>query len=313
MQKKMIYAARIKDDECLIKSSSGGMFTAIAERILELGGAVAGVIYDYVSNTAKYELISDREGLVALRGSKYMQADMNNIFQTCYEWVKGNSKTLVFFGLGCQAEAFRKFSKIKGIREQVLIVDIICFGIPSPLAWKRYISKVDCHNHGTALVTFKDKRNGWMYPYPYVRLNSGQEISTGLYVDIYNSGHIVRPSCFNCGFTKIDRKVDITIGDYWGIEQQLPQFYSNNGNSLLIIHSRKGEEVFWSISNKIYYTETDESKCLQPSLRDKRRRPQNYDKFWIHFMNEDVEAVLKKYSRPPLVEHIKRVIRKIVK
>ncbi len=132
-----VYAGRIKDTTTLIQSSSGGAFTAISDSFLENGDAIVCALYNYETHAMEFKLITDKSDRDVARGSKYVQSKPGTVFRQANHWLKENpEKNLLFVGLGCQADGFRKYIETAGIRDRVWIVDIICHGSPSPKLWR---------------------------------------------------------------------------------------------------------------------------------------------------------------------------------
>lgn len=303
-----VYAGRLKNVDDLMRSSSGGAFTAISNYILKRNGAVICTVYDYDTNYAVFKLIENEEMRDAARGSKYMQSKPGNIFRTAYDWIeKHPDKELLFVGMGCQADGFRKYTEIKGIREKVIIVDIICHGAVSPKLWKEYadgFGKFDW-------ISFKDKRNGWYKPAP-VGMISDKEISIADYVKVFYTSNPLRLSCYQCPYTRISRMTDITIGDYWHIEEFFPEFYDPSGTSIFLVHSDKGKSVFEGICDEIVYCKSDITKCWQENLEKPTARPISRERFWRYYYKHGVIKTIRKYSRDPFEVKVKK-LKKTVK
>ena len=299
-----VYAVRLKDKDELDKSSSGGAFTALSDVFISSGNAVVSAIYNYETNQNEFALYTSKEKRDQARGSKYMQAYPLNSFKEAEKWVKENNKELLFVGTGCQVDGFRKFSEIKGLRDKTTIVGIICHGVPSPKLWKDYINdKVD-------YLTFKDKRNGWQHPTAYVK-NGTIERSIADYVSIFYNKCALRPSCYECPYATIEREVDITIGDYWDIENVMPNFYSPEGVSLVLVHTDKGQELFDKIKEKVEWRESNTTDCLQPNLIRPTERSPRREEFWNDYRKKGISFVLKKYTGKSLMSRIKRKVYKI--
>lgn len=119
----IVYAGRFKDKSALMGSSSGGAFTALSDFFLKNGNAVVAAIYNYENHTAEFKMILDEEQRERAKGSKYMQSKPGDIYRKAYHWLMENpEKELLFVGMGCQSDGFRKFSEIKGIRDRVYTV-----------------------------------------------------------------------------------------------------------------------------------------------------------------------------------------------
>ena len=161
----IVYAGRIKDKSALMSSSSGGAFTALSDFFLKNDNAVVAAIYNYENHMTEFQMILDEKQRERAKGSKYMQSKPGYIYREAYRWLMENpKKELLFVGMGCQSDGFRKFTEIKGIRDRVYIVDIICHGSPSPKLWKEYAESIQRKDGKITYLTFKDKRNGWKSP-----------------------------------------------------------------------------------------------------------------------------------------------------
>lgn len=135
----IVYAGRLKDKSALMSSSSGGAFTALSDFFLKNDNAVVAAIYNYENHMTEFQMILDEKQRERAKSSKYMQSKPGDIYREAYRWLMENpEKELLFIGMGCQADGFRKFSEIKEIRDRVYIVDIICHGSPSPKLWREY-------------------------------------------------------------------------------------------------------------------------------------------------------------------------------
>ena len=142
--KTKVYAGRLKDRASLLRSSSGGAFVALSDCFLDNGDAVVCAVYNYEDHATEFQLIENREERDKSIGSKYMQSKPGKIYKIAEDWLINHpEKRLLFVGMGCQADGFRKFAEMKGFRERVWIVDIICHGSPSPRLWKEYAESAE--------------------------------------------------------------------------------------------------------------------------------------------------------------------------
>lgn len=303
-----VYAARIKDKEELLASSSGGIFTAVSDFAISEGDAIVSAVYNYSSNRNEFTLYTSKAERDKARGSKYMQAIPGDSYITAEEWLKNNKGKVYFFGMGCQADGFRKFAKSRGLKDRVVIIDIICHGVPSPKIWNDYIGgKIE-------YVTFKDKTDGWKKPRAFI-IRNGEKEEISEYDRIFYGDWALRPSCYKCRYATTERKVDITIGDYWGIDRIMPDFYSPDGNSLVLIHSDKGIELWKKIQSKLEYKESDLVECIQPNLAHPTNEPLNRVEFWSDYKKGGIDRILKKYAsekmKTKIVKKLKRVVKTI--
>lgn len=300
-----IYAARIKDKKKLEQSSSGGAFTAIAEYFIENTDAVACCYYNYESNCAEYKLMFSADEVATAKGSKYIYSFLGEIYNECIQWLVENpEKHLLFVGTGCQAAGFCRFSEIKQLRDRVTVVDLICHGIPSPIIWNSYVAYLERKYKGSIQsISFRDKRRGWINSTAVAVINE-KEVSLKGYVRLYYDARAMRPSCYKCPYTKINRYTDITIGDYWGIEKSLPEFYNYMGNSLVLLHTEQGKTLFSHIMSKMEYATTNAEACWQYNLEFPTKEPHDRKQFWDDYHNKGRKYIIKKYAHPTFVRKI---------
>lgn len=313
VSKTKVYAGRAKDRNVLENSSSGGMMTVLTDYILRNNGVVVCAVYQYAEKQVTYSIIKTAEERDTARGSKYVQSIMGNIFVQAEEWLKENpDKELLFIGMGCQAAAFQKYMKMKKLDSRVYIVDIICHGSPSPLLWETYANMLEeKYCSSITNLTFKDKRYGWNKPTAVVTIK-GKEVFLDEYVKIFYSKMVLRPSCYSCPYAKVERTTDMTIGDYWGIEKVMPDFYDSLGNSLILLHSEKGKHLFEQIKNDLEYSESNTKDCLQPNLMKPTEKPEKRDVFWSDYKKKGICYVSKKYGKDSLKIQMKKKMKRIL-
>ena len=305
----IVYAGRIKDKETLLNSSSGGAFTAISDYFLNNGDAVVCAVYDYEKDETSYRLVTSKEVRDSARGSKYMQSKPYDIFSEAVNWLRTNpNKNLLFVGMGCQAEGFRKYTEQMSLRDRVYLVDIICHGSPSPLIWKQYSKMIQHYSKGRIqYVTFKDKRKGWLSPTPLVIVNEKEHFIYD-YVTIFYNRCALRPSCHVCPFATTERATDITIGDFWHIEKTIPDFFDSDGTSVFLVHTEKGMELFQSIAKDLDFRESNVKDCWQRNLEYPTPVSEKRDEFWSDYQAGGIEFVMKKYASRTVISRIKNKI-----
>lgn len=308
-----VFAGRLKDAKQLMTSSSGGAFTAISDCFLFNGNAVVCSVYNYDKYTAEFWLITSVTESNAARGSKYMQSKPGNIYKESLMWLKNSpEKNLLFVGMGCQADGFRKFAEAVGIRDRVWIVDIICHGSPSPKIWREYALYLEKKNRGKlSELSFKDKRNGWKAPTAKAVIN-GVEIFLKDYVTIFYNRCALRPSCHECPFATTERKTDITIGDFWHIQEKMPEFYDKNGTSLFLIHTKKGLDLFERIKDNLDYRESNLIDCWQENLERPTPVSEKRNEFWNVYHQKGVEYIMKKYGTVSFKTRLKYKLKEIM-
>lgn len=301
-----VYAGRLSDREQLLKSSSGGAFTAISDLFIRNGDAVVCSTYDYEENKAYYALFTDEASRDAARGSKYVQSSPGDVFREAEKWLRKNpDRKLLFVGAGCQAAGFIHYARTKKLSDRVTAVDIICHGGMSPGLWNDYTAMIEARHGKIINVTFKDKRNGWKAPTAVASVDGG-EVSLKDYVHIFYSKMALRPSCHKCPYAAVDRYTDITIGDYWGIEKALPEFYSEDGVSLILVHTKKGQEIFDRASQAMDHRASNVKDCLQPNLESPTPVSEKRWEFWRDYTERGIAYTMEAYGKDPLLRRMKR-------
>lgn len=310
----IIYAARINDRDVLRSSSSGGLFTVLSDPFLRCGGAIVCSVYQYDSHRIEFCLITEKSKRDCAKGSKYIQSSMGDIFRKAHEWLMEDAgRKLLFVGTGCQAEGFRKYAEQTGIRQRCTVVDIICHGAPSPLLWREYVTHLECIHKGKVTnLTFKDKRNGWLRPTACVKIFN-KEISIADYVRFFFSDVPLRPSCYQCPFAKIERETDMTIGDFWHIEEKKTEFYDSEGNSLLLIHTEKGSAFFEQCKNTLQIERSTADECWQLNLERPTERPPHRDEILQECLTYGTYQTIVKYYGEKRQNLLMRIVRKIKK
>lgn len=311
----LVFGARINERASLLKSSSGGIFTVLSDLFLEEGNAVVCSVYDWEEYAVRYVLITNQAERDNARGSKYLKSDPGCIFSESEKWLKRNpSKRLLFVGMGCEVDGFRAYLDAKKLRTRVTLVDIICHGGGSPLVWNLYAKSYEQKSQSRITqLYFKDKRINWYNPVPVAVDENGNEGSIREYVNLYNSAYVYRPSCYVCPYASVNRNSDITIGDYWGIEKIYPDFYDPMGNSVVLIHTDHGKEIFDKVRPRMSVIESGIEECRQHNLSQPTKMPVDREKFWLSLRSEGIEKIIKKYGKIGLVYRAKRKVKRLLK
>lgn len=272
------YAAYNIDNAKRQCSSSGGIFTAIAETIIAKGGVVFGAGFD-----DKYEvhhmLIEDESELCKLRGSKYVQSRIADLFRIAKEFIT-KGKLVLFVGTPCQIAGLKSFLG-KHQYNNLITIDFICHGVPSPTIWKKYLDDViaEHSNQKICNINFRNKKYGWKKYCVSFEFDSGETelilFKQNTYMHDFINNLSLRPSCYNCYFKGPNRSSDITLGDFWGIEKIDPQMDDDKGTSLVFINTMLGLDIFNKISTQIIYKEVDYKLATKYNISANRssRRP----------------------------------------
>lgn len=250
------YAAINREESIRLKSASGGVFSLLAEKIIDdFGGTVFGAAFD-----DEYDVfhigVNDKETLQSLYSSKYVQSNIND----CYRNVKkmlDEGNTVLFSGTPCQIGGLRLFLQNKDY-DKLYTVDFICHGVPSPDVWRNYLSCIKKKYGKISNVSFRSKKKGWK--------NSGfcvfcDDINKSVYEKKMKNKYLrgflknlyLRPSCHNCKFKQPVHAADLTLADLWGARYISPKLYDDKGCSLVIINSDKGKRIFDCIKDGAVY------------------------------------------------------------
>ncbi|MBW7571090.1 Coenzyme F420 hydrogenase/dehydrogenase, beta subunit C-terminal domain [Succinivibrio faecicola] len=293
--KPLVYAVKHKNGDVIKNSSSGGAFTALSDVFLKEGNAVASCIYNYRNDRVEFRIYDDVETRNLARGSKYIQANIDDGFKKLVVWLNDNpNRNLLVVGSGCQMEGLRLLLEFKKLRERAILVDFICHGATSSGLWQEYIKnkgikgKID-------FLCFKDKRVNWHNPTAFAKVK-GKEVSIKDFSEWFYGGWAIRESCYDCPFTKINRNTDITIGDFWGIENVIPDFADPMGVSLMIIQSERGYSLFEKIKDSIIFRECSQQDCLQPRLKSPPDCPKDRELFWHDIQMKGLEYCSRNYK-----------------
>ena len=255
------YAAYSKDDEILKQSSSGGLFTELASYILKNNGVVGGACWQ--DGIIKHILIKKEKDLEKLRGSKYLQSNLGDIFIETKKALDNNKKVL-FSGTSCQIGALNNFIK----HDNLYTLDIVCHGVPSVKTF--WLSLEQRFNKKGMKVNFRSKPNGWLnFEIEYEGIHS-ISFNKDAWFDKYLNNHFLKKDCYNCPFIDKKRLADISLGDYWGINVTDKDFFKQNDNkgvSVVLINSVKGSDLFKNIKDKLIFKETSTLEAYKYNSR----------------------------------------------
>ena len=214
------YACYSKDKFVREQSSSGGLFSLLAKRVLANGGMVVGAAFDKNFNV-KHVCIYDDKDLFQIRGSKYVQSDVNNTFIVIREELQ-SGRNVLFTGTMCQVAGLLHY--LGKPYDNLLTIDILCHGVPSVKLWHKYLlEQEDEHNSKIKSISFRNKDLGWRSFSMKIAFLNGSTYSKifrdDYYMSLYLSNICLRPSCYQCQFKNIVRASDISIGDCWAIDR----------------------------------------------------------------------------------------------
>ena len=272
-----------RDEEIRQQSSSGGIFSAIAEWILQQNGVVVGAAFDK-DFEVHHIAIETKEELEILRGSKYVQSRMDDIYPAVKKYLEMERQVL-FTGTACQIAGLKKY--LNKEYDNLYTVDVLCHGVPSPKIWRMYLEEIKKQNNASIeKVEFRNKVNGWKNYSMNILFSNVQSYCVHFFEDTYMRmflGNIdLRPSCYKCHFKNFPRSSDMTIGDSWGIENHMPGMDDDKGTSVILVHSSSGEKMLEAIRENLIVREANLDEILPPTA-DSRKSVEmhpNRKKYW---------------------------------
>lgn len=310
------FAAYNKDFNVRMQSTSGGVFSALANHVLQEGGCVCAARFD---EDAHWKVIHDfaytTEELVPFRKSKYVQSDVGLAYRQIKKLLR-EGQNVLFVGLPCQVAGLKHF--LHHDYDNLLTLDLICMGIASPFIWAEYLHAFEPEH--IKQITFKDKSIGWYHTdwrmiFEYG--NNLRKVSKGRenhYMFGYLDRMYYRPSCYSCLFKQRNSYSDITIGDAWGLEHITPEFIDNKGTSVIIVNTLKGDKVIKSIRNVLETTAFpyEAVKYNNKYLRRPVLPSKSHDAFYRLLNEKGLYTAMKKYCEPHFnwIAQLRRIIKR---
>ena len=308
------YAVINKDDEVRAQSSSGGVFFPLAKWVIEQGGVVFGarwndkweVIHDYAE---------DLEGVKAFMKSKYVQSVVGDTLRQAKEFLEAG-RWVLYSGTPCQLGGLRAY--LGKEYEKLLQVDLICHGVPSPGVWRSYLK--DYFGKEEILdINFRDKRDGWLgfqcvttttTTTTYREKQMENPYFRGFLTNVY-----LRNSCYNCCFRQDRRASDITLADYWGVNELCVDMHDDKGTSIVFAHTAKGENILHYISNNIHVVRQDGDLIVSynKAMIEDYEKPKDRNTFFIVFSCLGFNCSRFVITQSRFVARIFRKIKRILK
>lgn len=295
------YAAIHKKSTVLRESSSGGVFSAVAEHILCQGGAVCGCVLD--ENLRPIHICAENEQDVSrMRRSKYVQSNMGLIYRDVAKRLK-NGQPVLFTGTPCQVAAL--YGVLGGKKyENLVTMDLVCHGVPSGLMFRRYIEYLE-KKHRTKIIdfNFRSKKYGWQrWTTSYTDVN-GREKNLGkineFYIPSFTGGNLMRPSCFSCKYACPERAGDITVGDFWGHEKIKLSGNAEQGVSICVFNTEKAMSIMPLLSDSLFLQEINYSIAVNGNhcLHAPTPKGEKWDLYMEALKNNNIEDVAGRYIR----------------
>lgn len=298
-----VYAGWAKDKTIRNESSSGGIFSVLAIEVINKGGIVFGAKWDN-SFTVVFDYATTIEELKEFRGSKYVQAKIGDCYKQAKDFLDAG-RTVLFSGTPCYIAGLNSF--LNKDYENLITVDLICHGVPSPKVFESWIQEIE-NTEGQKLekIKFRYKNPDWLQHAVKYSFKNNQSHIIHNFKDLYyrgfDSNFYLRESCYHCRYTSISRVSDITLADFWRYSPTKIKFHNyKKGLSLIIINSNKGYQLFSDISSKIVFEENAIERAINgnPSLQRPQSKPEQFDNFWKdYFSGVEFGKLASKYFPP---------------
>ena len=314
------YAAVNRDDTVRMHSTSGGIFALLCRWIFDHGGVVFGAAYTD-SFTVEHRMVTSMDDMIRLQSAKYAQSALRDVFLSVQELL-GQGRYVLFSGTPCQTSGLSAY--LGKSYERLILVDLICHGVPSPSVWTHYLeyrSRTDAENARPASVNLRSKETGWPGYSVKIQYENGNvylaKNAEDPYIRSFVGNLSLRPSCYHCQFKGFHRCSDFTLGDYWGVWSQMPSFHDGRGTSLVLVHSEKGRHIWSQLAASVSCLETDSAQCFteNPSALFPSPLPEIRSEFFATYQDQDfqtlVDALLPRPNPSAPQSMFKRAIRKL--
>lgn len=290
-----IYGAYNLNDITREKSSSGGIFSLLAQYVLNKNGVVFAVRLDNECNII-HDYFDKIEDIDKFRGSKYVRSKMGDILTKVKKFLV-EDRYVLFVGTPCQVQALKNF--LDKDYEKLITCDLICHGAPEHQVWEEYVKFIEGeYNSKIKYVNFREKENGWRSPNIMIEFEDGVIYKKGHMEDeftfLFNKDYILNASCYKCRYTNTNRVGDFTIGDFWGVHERRPSLFDNKGTSLIFVNTKKAELVFDIFKDNLKYEEITVEESMQKMLKEPASKPEKYDEFWNEYNTNGLISALEK-------------------
>lgn len=307
------YSIVVKDRKVLKKSTSGGAFTALSDVILKEGGMVVGAVMES-DFTVHHIITNDAECRNRMRGSKYVQSNMGEVYHEMKKYLK-EGRTVLFSGTPCQCAAVNAYFRKK--YDNLILVDFLCHGVPSNRMFKEHIQYLNEYYGKKSIgFTFREKTYGWdAYNNNNNKLQDNSVKThwiNQIYYNFFTGNLSLRKGCYDCPYRSLHRPSDITIADFWGIER-FTHKKDHDGVSLVMTHSEKGQELLTRASDCCKQTEYPFEQIAWRVETRPMKYPKDYDDFWKTYETEGYQGLVDKFFCNSLKKQVRFEIRKIAK
>lgn len=311
------YAAKHINPETKLKSSSGGIFTALAEVILKEGGVVFGAAFDKEWNVV-HTYVDNLQDLDKLRRSKYVQSNIDNTYQQAKQFLE-QGRNVLFTGTPCQIAGLRNY--LGKDYENLLTAELFCHGVPSPAVWQKFLAE-NTQKEKIASIDFRHKQFGWDGSFlkityqdgsylpraprvllPLLNLKKGYLFRHFYYLCFRISHLYERPSCYACHFKGLEKLADFTLGDLWGVQKTYSEQYDKQGISALLVNTPKAQALLKKLSLQTARIDVQKVTQYNPYLLTSVKPHPKRAEFFARYKQENFNKLVKQllHIRPPWI------------
>lgn len=310
MKSSIAYACKNENLECRLNSSSGGAFYVLARYTIIQGGVVFAARFNENWKVV-HSCCNTLSDLKLYMGSKYVQSCLGNVFIQVKEKLMENVPVM-FVGTPCQISGLKGY--LNRTYDNLILVDFVCHGVPSPKVWQTYLlEKFEVSRIRN--ICFREKTEGWKKFSLRIDNDKGS-YRKNLQKDWYLKGFLknmyLRPSCYECAFKGYERESNFTLADFWGVEKILPEFYDEDGVSILLVNDKRGQEIWEIVKNQFVYQEIPVKKALEKNsaMFKSPIRPAGRDIFFA--IDGTIEKRVKKLTGDYFIAKVIKKMKKIL-
>ena len=286
--------------------SSGGVFHELARAFLRAGGVVYGAAFDE-DFRVRHRAVTREEELPAIQGSKYAESDLADTFPEIDGRLRRGERVM-FSGTPCQCAGLKSY--LGGERSGLILVDLFCYGIQSPRVWEIYLQAVHGDRDGIAGINMRDKTYGWQNYAMRVDYADGsvycRDKKHDPYLKGYSKGLFIRPSCYDCTLKQFPRESDVTLGDFWEVNDMYRTVDAKNGVSMVLTNTAAGRTLLDSVRDRLFCESIDVERLtrIHPDIGRSADRNKNRDAFMTAVDADNFTRLIEKYAVLPLYKRI---------
>ncbi len=308
-----ILAVNNKDDRVRRNSSSGGIFYLLLKHVIAQGGVVFGARFDENSEVC-HGYAQDMQGAESFMQSKYVQSQIGTAYKDAKAFLD-EGKEVLFSGTPCQISALKTY--LQKDYDNLITVDFICHGVPSRRVWREYIEEL-AKGRKIKSINFRDKTEGWRVFSLKVKFEDGGVYRKNLDEDVFVKGFLqnlyLRPSCYECRHRGFDRPSDVTLADFWGVQNVLPELFDDKGTSILIIRSESVEKILEDSGDNLIIREISEDTVRKTNTAVEKSctaHPKRAEFFSTQY--KSVTKTIHRIVKDPVKIAVKKKLYKLLK